>query len=93
MAAFFIDLFDDDIVGAFVAAVVDVLVPDAAFSELTESSLCHLELLCRAVFIWAQSSFLHDFDLEKLEINVSDGRLKDLVDFAYRLIDWSQSLN
>lgn len=32
-------------------------------SELTESSLCHLELACKAVFICAHRSFLQDFDL------------------------------
>lgn len=32
-------------------------------SELADSSLCHLELVCRAVLICVQRSFLHDFDL------------------------------
>lgn len=38
-------------------------VEDVTSSEHTESSLCHLELLCSVVFICAHRSFLHDFDL------------------------------
>lgn len=32
-------------------------------SELADSSLCHLEFVCRAVLICVHRSFLHDFDL------------------------------
>lgn len=39
-------------------------------SEFTESSLCHLELVCKAAFICAHKSFLHDFDLFEMEIEI-----------------------
>lgn len=102
---FFAGLFDEDIVGttvAFVAAVVDIFVPDAAFSELTESSLCHLELFCSAVFICAQRSFLHDFDLKQwkqtffgqiIVMMTTTITVMVMAMLTYRLIDWSQSLN
>lgn len=47
-------------VAAELAAVAPVAVTS---SEQTESILCHLEFVCRAVFICAHRSFLHDFDL------------------------------
>lgn len=31
--------------------------------KFNESSLCHLALLCKAVFIWVHNSFLQDLDL------------------------------
>lgn len=37
---------------------------DKLLSDVTESSLCHLEFCVRAWLIAAQRSFLHDFDLK-----------------------------
>ena len=59
------------------AAAVDDVAPqaavgteeDTAVAMLCESSLCHLALLCKAALICVHSSFLHDFDLNRLEIN------------------------
>lgn len=44
------------------AVVVANVAVATAVIRLQESSLCHLELLCRAALIWVHSSFLHDFD-------------------------------
>lgn len=65
---------------------------DETISEHAESSLCHLELLWRAVFIWAQRSFLHDFDLKLSE---KQCKLKQLLcrNSDNLLIVWIQSLN
>ena len=57
-------VFDDVAAQATVATE-----EDTAVAILCESSLCHLALLCKAALICVHSSFLHDFDLNRLEIN------------------------
>lgn len=53
------------IAAAAAAAVANVAVAATAVIRLQESSLCHLELLCKAALICVHSSFLQDLDLFK----------------------------